>query len=66
MILLIINLYLFYQKDCMISILNSQNISVVDTVGTVTSPLFGPAKSWNKVTWNGGAQNNNNIQVSTY
>jgi len=42
-------------------ILNSQNISVFDTVGTATSPLFGPAKSWNKATWNGVAQNNNNI-----
>lgn len=42
-------------------ILNSQNISVFDTVGTVTSPLFGPAKSWNKVTWSGIAENNNTI-----
>jgi len=38
----------------------SQNIAVNDTVGSVTSPLFGPGKTWNKVKWYGAAENNNN------
>jgi len=40
-------------------ITTSQNISVFDTTATVTSPLFGPGKAWNKVKWNGEAENNN-------
>lgn len=39
----------------------SQNIAVSDTAGTATSPAFGPGKSWNKVTWAGSADNNNNV-----
>ena len=39
----------------------SQNIAVKDTVGSVTSPLFGPGKTWNKVKWYGAAENNNNV-----
>jgi hypothetical protein len=39
----------------------SQNIAVNDTIGTVTSPLFGPGKAWNKVKWFGAAENNNNV-----
>lgn len=38
----------------------SQNIPIVDSAGTVTSPLFGPGKAWNKVKWYGAAENNNN------
>ncbi|HXL57739.1 MAG TPA: C25 family cysteine peptidase, partial [Chitinophagaceae bacterium] len=42
-------------------ITTSQNISVFDTAGTVTSPVFGPGKSWSKVKWYGAAENNNNV-----
>ena len=38
----------------------SQNIPIVDSAGTVTSPLFGPGKAWNKVKWYGAAENKNN------
>jgi hypothetical protein len=31
----------------------SQDISILDTTGTVTSPVFGPGKAWNKVKWYG-------------
>jgi hypothetical protein len=43
-------------------------VKTPDTIGTITSPVFGPAKSWNKVIWNGasleGANNDNpTVQV---
>lgn len=37
----------------------SQNIAVSDTLGTITSPQFGPGKSWSKVKWSGLSANNN-------
>lgn len=42
-------------------IVTSQNIQGFDSTGTVTSPVFGPAKTWSKVIWNGEAENNNEI-----
>lgn len=39
----------------------SRNIQVVDTAGYVTSPKFGAAKAWGKVTWQGHDENANNI-----
>ena len=36
-----------------------ENISSSDTTGYVTSPLFGPAKSWSSVMWNGFSLNGN-------
>ncbi|NNV56351.1 putative type IX secretion system sortase PorU2 [Limnovirga soli] len=39
----------------------SNNMAIHDTVGTITSPKFGPSKKWNKVTWNGSASNANAI-----
>jgi hypothetical protein len=42
-------------------IYSSENINGIDTTGMVTSPQFGPAKSWSKVKWYGNAQNKNNI-----
>ncbi len=44
----------------------SENISITDTLGYITSPKFGPAKAWNKVKWNGYSWNDNaevNIDV---
>lgn len=38
----------------------SDNIASSDTIGSVSSPLFGPGKAWNKVLWNGSAVNKNN------
>lgn len=38
----------------------SQNIMVTDSVGTVTSPKYGPATSWGKVKWSGTNTNSNN------
>jgi len=38
----------------------SQNIRVADTAGYVNSPVFGPAKKWQNVEWNGTNQNSNN------
>lgn len=39
----------------------SENIPTTDTLATITSPLFGPGKAWNKAVWNGSSVNNNNI-----
>lgn len=39
----------------------SENIPTTDTLGTITSPLFGPGKAWSKAIWNGNSINNNNI-----
>lgn len=41
-------------------ITTSQNLSIFDTTGTITSPLFGPGKAWNKVKWNGTSESDNN------
>lgn len=38
----------------------SQNYIISDSVGSITSPLFGPGKSWNKATWYGNNENSNN------
>ena len=34
-----------------------QNITTLDTSSTITSPLFGPAKSWNTMKWSGDVLN---------
>lgn len=34
-------------------IIYNRDISSSDTLGYITSPLFGPAKAWKKVLWNG-------------
>lgn len=47
-----------FSKGVYDRISTSQNISVIDTTGTVTSPLFGPGKAWNKVKWFGTAGSN--------
>lgn len=41
----------------------SRNMSVADTIGTVTSPKFGPGKAWSKVIWQGTEVNSNNTTV---
>ena len=38
----------------------SSIVSVFDTAGTATSPLFGPAKTWNTMRWKGNNINPNN------
>jgi hypothetical protein len=38
----------------------SQNYIISDSTGSLTSPLFGPGKSWNKATWYGTNENGNN------
>ncbi|HWB25209.1 MAG TPA: C25 family cysteine peptidase [Chitinophagaceae bacterium] len=49
-------------SDGIYDAINAQrNIGVTDTSGTVTSPKFGPAKAWRKVTWLGNDENANNI-----
>ncbi|HYK46513.1 MAG TPA: C25 family cysteine peptidase [Parafilimonas sp.] len=35
-------------------------VSVYDTAGTATSPLFGPSKAWKMMTWEGSQVNHNN------
>jgi hypothetical protein len=37
----------------------SQNFYAADTIGTITSPKFGPGTSWSKVKWYGKALNSN-------
>lgn len=39
----------------------SENISVSDTLGYLTSPTFGPGKKWSKVNWTGIDSNSNNL-----
>jgi hypothetical protein len=39
----------------------SDNISTTDTLGNITSPVFGPGLAWDNVVWNGYAPNSNNI-----
>ena len=39
----------------------SENIPTTDTLATITSPVFGPGKAWNKAIWNGTSVNGNNI-----
>lgn len=41
----------------------SRIMRVADTIGTVTSPKFGPGKAWSKVTWQGTEVNANNTTV---
>ncbi|MEP6847099.1 MAG: C25 family cysteine peptidase, partial [Panacibacter sp.] len=57
----------FLSKGLYDRITTSQNISVFDTTATISSPLFGPGKSWSKVKWHGTAENNNitNLDVVT-
>lgn len=37
----------------------SQNFIVNDSMGSITSPKFGPSTLWNKVKWNGVEENSN-------
>ncbi|MGI8951127.1 MAG: C25 family cysteine peptidase [Chitinophagaceae bacterium] len=39
----------------------TQNIVTTDTLGYITSPKFGPAKTWNSLTWNGVASDANDV-----
>ncbi len=41
----------------------SENIPTPDTLATITSPVFGPGKAWNKALWFGNNVNNNNIST---
>jgi len=41
----------------------SRIMAVADTIGSVTSPKFGPGKAWSKVTWQGTQVNSNNTTV---
>ncbi len=41
----------------------SQNITNTDTLGSITSPLFGPAKAWDKVQWSGLGSADGNDRV---
>jgi hypothetical protein len=50
-----------FSKGLYDRISTSQNIAVNDTIGSVTSPLFGPGKTWNKIKWYGTAENHNNL-----
>ena len=49
-----------YSKGLYDRISLSQNFNTIDTIGTITSPKFGPGTSWNKVKWSGYSENSNN------
>jgi Peptidase family C25/Secretion system C-terminal sorting domain/CARDB len=38
----------------------STNLNNIDTIGTITSPIFGPAKAWTKVQWAGSSNDGYN------
>ena len=40
----------------------SVNLPVKDTVGTITSPEFGPATTWNSIEWNGFSTENKDFK----
>ncbi len=39
----------------------STNLNNIDTLGTITSPVFGPAKAWTKVQWAGSSNDTYNV-----
>jgi hypothetical protein len=43
----------------------SVNLPVKDTVGSITSPMFGPAEAWNSIEWNGFSAGNNDFRNVT-
>lgn len=49
-----------YTKGLYDRISLSQNFNTIDTIGSITSPKFGPGTSWNKVKWSGYSENGNN------